>query len=248
MSTIINQGHVSPSSLIMAQILPGYDGLDYGDRIIQQTRFSSVNTSRFATPDAALIATYFHMTPKIAERTATSTRFCSIPRSGLQCGLTGRKLRTYHHDSDRHKHLRVNVFADQMTSQVTSPSGDKAAMVFSTDFHYTDVYPMISPNNGKECAHTLREFIRNDGIPDLLVTDYNSSFIGRNTPWWYKTCQQKLSKQLILSLILIGTTRLKQLVGNLSDYTRRSRMVCPYQENIGFICSDIALIFGTEQL
>jgi len=112
MSTIINQGHVSPSSLIMAQILPGYDGLDYGDRIIQQTRFSSVNTSRFATPDAALIATYFHMTPKIAERTATSTRFCSIPRSGLQCGLTGRKLRTYHHDSDRHKHLRVNVFVD----------------------------------------------------------------------------------------------------------------------------------------
>ena len=107
--------------------------------------------------------------------------------------LTGRKLRT-HHDSEQLRRLRVKVYADQMTSQAQSPSGDTGAMVFATDFQFTDVYPMFSVNNGEECGHTLKEFIQNVGIPEQLVTDYNKSFIGRGTDW-YATCRDKCIKQ-----------------------------------------------------
>ena len=187
------QRHVSASSATMADVLPAYDFLSFGDKIIQQTNVLSIKTSHFPSPDAKHIANLFHVTPKVAEKTAASTHFRKIPRMGLKYGLTGRKLRTFH-DSEQLKRLRVKVYADQMTAQVPTPSGDTGAMVFATDFQFTDVYPMFSVNNGEECGHALKEFIRNVGVPEILITDDNKSFTGRGTDW-YSTSRDKSIKQ-----------------------------------------------------
>ena len=73
------------------------------------------------------------------------------------------------------------------------PSGDNGAMVFATDFQFTDFYPMFSVNNGEECGH-LKEFIQNVALPEILVTDDNKLFTSRGTDW-YSTCRDKSIKQ-----------------------------------------------------
>ena len=62
--------------------------------------------------------------------------------------------------------IRGVVYTDMMDGQHKSLNGNKYAQVFTTDFHFSAVYPMESKGHARDA---LKQFIADFGVPDKII-------------------------------------------------------------------------------
>ncbi|MGH3054118.1 MAG: hypothetical protein ACRDL7_03970, partial [Gaiellaceae bacterium] len=89
----------------------------------------------------------------------------------------------------RYPHLRTQVYSDTMFSDVKSLRNFICAQVFVTSDDFNRVYPMKLRS---DAGDTLNEFIKDIGIPELLITDNAGEETGAE---WERVRKYYLIKQ-----------------------------------------------------
>ena len=74
--------------------------------------------------------------------------------------------------------IRGVPYTDTMDGQHKSLEGNKYALVFATDFHYSDVYQMESKGHAGDA---LKQYMTDFGVPDKIICDGSKEQTKRGT-------------------------------------------------------------------
>ena len=102
---------------------------------------------------------------------------------------------SHHREAGSERTMRrttAKVFADHVHMQVQGYGGMIGAMIFVTACHFTDACALRSMS-ATESTNALKEFTRNCGIPETMVTDGHNSLLGEK---WKQLCRDRDMKQL----------------------------------------------------
>ncbi|MGH7954900.1 MAG: hypothetical protein ACREOZ_02950 [Gloeomargaritales cyanobacterium] len=157
------------------------ENYDFYGRAVKSTSSSE----RRSNVDAATLGRRWGISQFVASKTlhATTQRGVRNLTSPLD-----RRFRT-RQSQFRYPHLRTHLYSDTMFSDVKSLRANTCAQVFVTADEFNRVYPMKLKS---DAGDKLNEFIKDIGIPQLLLTDNAGEETGTE---WERVRKNYLIKQ-----------------------------------------------------